>query len=119
MLKAGVEYTPNPLAPKGYYKKIKYRMGFSYSSPYMNIPQGEGKLATMHEGPSEFSVNLGVGLPLNNYINSRMGIKSIVNVGVQWLRRSPSAQNLVTENYFVLNLGVTFNERWFMKFKIQ
>ena len=45
--------------------------------------------------------------------------EGVGEIGLQWLRRSPSSQNLVTENYFVLNLGVTFNERWFMKFKIQ
>ena len=115
MVKAGVEYTPNPLATKGYYNRIKYRMGVSYSSPYMNIPQGEGKVATTYEGPSELGVSLGLGLPITNRINNR----SMVNVGLQWLRRSPSSQNLVTENYFILNIGVTFNERWFMKFKIQ
>lgn len=115
MLRAGVEYTPNPLAAKGYHNRIKYRLGVSYSSPYMNIPQGEGNLSATHEGPSELGVSFGLGLPITNRINNR----SMVNVGFQWLRRSPSSQNLVTENYFVLNLGVTFNERWFMKFKIQ
>jgi hypothetical protein len=41
-------------------------------------------------------------------------------LGLQWLRRAPGTHNnLITENYFILNLGVTFNERWFMKFKIQ
>ena len=94
-------------------------MGVSYSSPYMNIPLGNGIASTIHEGPSELCVSVGMGLPLNNFINNRAGIKSMVNLGLQWLRRSPSSQNLVTENYFVLNLGVTFNERWFMKFKIQ
>lgn len=115
MIKAGVQYTPNPLATKGYYNKIKYRLGCSYSSPYMRIPQGEG--AQMHrlDGPSELTVSMGFGLPISNSYNNR----SMVNVGFQWLRRSPSSQNLITENYFVLNVGVTFNERWFMKFKIQ
>ena len=115
MIKAGVQYTPNPLATKGYYNKIKYRLGCSYSSPYMRIPQGEG--AQMHrlDGTSELALSMGFGLPISNSYNNR----SMVNVGFQWLRRSPSSQNLITENYFVLNVGVTFNERWFMKFKIQ
>lgn len=115
MVKAGAEYTPNPMATRGYYKRIKYRFGVSYSSPYMNIPQGEGNSKTTLEGPRELGISLGFGLPITNRINNR----SMVNVGLQWLHRSPSSQNLVTENYLVLNLGVTFNERWFMKFKIQ
>lgn len=114
-LNAGVEYTPDPMASKGYYKRIKYRMGVSYSSPYMNIPQADGKLATTIEGPYEMGVSLGVGLPILVRRNNR----SMVNLGAQWLRRAPSSQNLITENYFILSLGVTFNEPWFMKFKIQ
>lgn len=115
ILKAGAEYIPNPEAARGYHNRIRYRMGVSYSSPFMNIPQGGSKQTVMQEGPSELSVSLGLGLPITNRINNR----SMVNVGLQWLRRAPAAGNLVTENYFVLNLGVTFNERWFMKFKIQ
>lgn len=115
MVKAGVEYTPNPMATRGYYNRIKYRFGVSYSGPYMNIPQGEGSKMTTLKGPRELGVSLGFGLPITNRINNR----SMVNLGVQWLHRSPSSQNLVTENYLILNLGVTFNERWFMKFKIQ
>lgn len=115
MIKAGAEYTPNPIATRGYHNRIRYRFGVSYSSPYMNIPRGENNATTMYEGPSEIGVSLGVGLPITNRINNR----SMVNVGLQWLYRSPSAQNLVTENYFIMNLGITFNERWFMKFKIQ
>ncbi|MDE5560234.1 MAG: hypothetical protein K2J00_00265 [Bacteroidaceae bacterium] len=115
MLKAGVEYTPDPFAIGKYYKHIKYRMGVSYSSPYMNIPQGEGIKSTTHDGPCELGVSLGLGLPISNPYNSR----STVNIGFQWLRRSSAVSTLITENYLVLNLGITFNERWFMKYKIQ
>jgi hypothetical protein len=114
-LKAGLEYTPNPLATRGYFNRVKYRFGVSYSSPYLMIPKGENAAMKTNEGPAEIGVSLGVGLPISNRINSR----SMVNLGVQWLRRSPSTQSLITENYFILNVGVTFNERWFMKFKIQ
>ena len=112
----GAEYTPDPLATKGYFKRVKYRIGVSYSSPYLNIPQGTGGLESSSEGPEEFGVSLGFGLPISNRYNNR----SMVNLGLQWLRRAPGTHNnLITENYFILNLGVTFNERWFMKFKIQ
>ena len=114
-LKAGLEYTPNPLATRGYFNRVKYRLGVSYSTPYLMIPEGENAAMKTNEGPAEIGVSLGVGLPISNRINSR----SMVNIGLQWLRRSPSTQSLITENYFILNVGVTFNERWFMKFKIQ
>ena len=43
----------------------------------------------------------------------------MVNVSLQWMQRSPSVSNMITENYFTLSLGATFNESWFMKFKIK
>jgi hypothetical protein len=114
ILKAGAEYTPNPMAPSGYHNHIKYRVGASYCSSYMNIPQMQNNSSVMHQGPSEFSLSAGVGLPILNRINNR----SMVNLGVQWLRRSSASSALVSENYFILNIGVSFNERWFMKYKI-
>lgn len=114
MIKAGAEYTPNPMASK-YYNRIKYRLGFSYTSPQLNIPTTDGQTTLMQKGPRELCLSLGFGLPITNRINSR----SMVNLGVQWLNRRSQAAGLMTENYLVLNLGVTFNERWFMKFKIQ
>ena len=36
--------------------------------------------------------------------------------GAQWARSS--AKDLITENTFRINLGLTFNERWFAKWKV-
>lgn len=116
MVKAGVEYTPNPFAGKGrYYQRMKYRMGVSYSSPYMNIAKSEGTQSSTYSGPGEMSVSMGLGLPITNQYT----FPSTINVGLQWLRRAPGTSGLITENYFVLNLGVNFNELWFMKYKIR
>ena len=114
-INAGVEYTPDPMATRGYFKRVRYRVGMSYSSPYMNIVQGGGTAEFLLEGPSEIGASLGFGLP----ISARRANGSMINLGVQWLRRASTSKNLITENYVMLNLGVTFNERWFMKFKIQ
>ena len=46
-------------------------------------------------------------------------IRSVVNIAFQWGRSVPSVSSLITENYLRLNVGITFNERWFMKWKIQ
>ena len=66
------------------------------------------------DGPYEMRMNVGAGIPITNKLNNR----SVVNVGLGWLRRSASGAGMIKEDYFVLNLGVTFNERWFMKYKI-
>lgn len=114
MIKAGAEYTPNPFDTNKYYKRIKYRMGISYSSPYMNITAGNDSKSATQEGPNELAVSLGLGMPISNRYN-----RSTINIGLQWLRRAPGSASLITENYFVLNLGVAFNESWFMKYKIR
>lgn len=105
MIAAGAEYTPN-MYGRHYWQRIQYRIGANYSSPYLKINGGNG--------PKEYSFTAGFGLPLMN--SSRI---TYVNVGLEWLRRSPCVTNQITENYFMMHLGVTFNEDWFRKFKIR
>lgn len=102
----GAQYTPDP-ADRHYLKRMQYRLGANYSTPYLRV--------NGTDGPSEMTLSAGLGLPITNQINNR----SMVNVNLQWLRRKPSSASLITENYFMVNVGLTFNENWFMKFKIQ
>ena len=41
----------------------------------------------------------------------------MLNISAQWVRAS--AKDLITENTFRINMGLTFNERWFMKWKAE
>lgn len=102
----GTQWTPDPYDKK-YWKRIQYRAGINYTTPYLKV-DGEN-------GPSELRMSIGAGLPITNRINNR----SVVNVGVQWLRRSASGDGMVKENYLLFSLGLTFNELWFMKYKIE
>ena len=102
----GAQYTPDPFDKK-YWKRVQYRAGMNYSTPYLRIND--------HTGPMELRMCMGAGLPITNRYNSR----SAVNVGVEWLRRSSNTSGMIKEDYFVINLGVTFNERWFLKYKIE
>lgn len=100
---AGVDFIPNPMGRK-YFDHVHYRAGVGYATPYYNI---DGK-----EGPKELSASLGFALPIVNAYNNR----SVLNISGQWVRSS--ASGLITENTFRLNIGITFNERWFMKWKV-
>ncbi|MBR1504132.1 MAG: hypothetical protein IJ618_09660 [Prevotella sp.] len=100
----GAEWTPNPSGRK-YLQHVRYRIGAGYTTPYYNI-NGQ-------QGPKEFHASIGFGIPILNSINNR----SIVNISAQWARRS--AENLITENSFRINIGITFNERWFAKWKVE
>jgi hypothetical protein len=103
---AGVQWTPDPF-DKRYWKRIQYRAGVNYSTPFLKVDD--------NSGPREISLTVGAGLPIMNNINNR----SVINFGLQWLRRSSSAANSITEDYLLINVGVTFNERWFQKYKIE
>lgn len=96
-----------------YLERCRYRIGAFYSTPYMKVNYTDG--GTPQDGPTEYGVTAGVSLPITNRINNR----STVNVSFQWLRRQPSGTRLITENYYMIHLGVSFNERWFMKYKIE
>lgn len=101
----GAQWTPNPFGK--FWDRIQYRAGMNYSTPYLKV--------NGMDGPSEFNLRIGAGVPIINKYNNR----SVVNVGLGWQRRSASGAGMIKEDYFVLNLGVTFNERWFMKYKIE
>lgn len=102
----GAQWTPAPFE-KNYWKRIQYRAGINYSTPYLKI--------NGMDGPKEFRLTIGAGLPITNRINNR----SVVNFGLQWLRRSAGSASMIKEDYLVINLGMTFNERWFVKYKIE
>lgn len=103
-LNLGGEWTPNPMA-RSVFKRIRYRAGVGMVTPYYYI---NGK-----EGPKEFSASLGFGIPIANGYNNR----SVLHISGQFVRRS--ADNLIKEDMFRLNIGFTFNEKWFAKWKVE
>lgn len=99
----GTDWVPNPMG-RNYFSHVHYRFGVSYATPYYNV--------NGVKGPRELSVSAGFGIPLINTWNNR----STLNISAQWVNRS--ADNLIRENSFRLNIGLTFNERWFAKWKV-
>lgn len=104
----GAEYLPNAIG-RSYLSRIKYRVGAYYTSPYLKVPYGN----SMTNGPKEYGVSAGFGFPLN--LNMRNSMLSITG---QYIHVSPSVSGMLSENRFVIKLGLTFNERWFMKWRV-
>lgn len=102
---AGIEYLPNSVG-RSYLSRIRYRAGAYYNTSYFKTPEGDG--------PNEYGVSAGFGLPLNLFQRN-----SILNITGQYIHSSASNSRLLSENRFVIKLGLTFNERWFMKFRVQ
>lgn len=100
----GGEYCNNEDG-RGFFQRIRYRFGASYTTPYLKI--------NGVDGPKEYSVSAGFGIPIVNSYNNR----SILNISAQWVRLD--AANLIKENTFRITVGLTFNERWFAKWKLE
>ena len=101
---AGVEYLPNFIG-RNYLSRIRYRAGGYYSSSYMQLPQ--------YEGPKEWGVSAGLGLPLNLFQRN-----TVLSITGQYTRVAPSVKGMLSEDRFEIKLGLTFNEHWFMKWKV-
>lgn len=87
-----------------FFSRVHYRAGLSYATPYLII--------NGHDGPKEMSASFGFGIP----IISRNSL-STLNVSAQWVRND--SKFFMKENIFRVNIGLTFNERWFVKWKVE
>ena len=100
----GGEYCQNETG-RSFFSRIRYRLGASYATDYLKI-NGQN-------GPKEYSVSAGFGIPIVNGYNNR----SLLNISAQWVRQD--SKTFITENTFRINIGLTFNERWFAKWKME
>lgn len=99
----GAEYIPN-LIGRSYLAHIKYRLGAYYTTPYYKI-NGE-------KASREYGVTAGFGLPVPRS-------RSILSISGQFVRVKGLETNMVNENIFRVSIGLTFNERWFFKRRVE
>lgn len=103
----GAEYSPNDQLSRNLFKKISYRMGAYYAQPYTEV-QGQ-------KGCEEYGLSAGFSVPIINRINNR----SVLHISGQVIRMEPKSSGLIAETYLRLNVGITFNESWFMKIRVR
>ena len=87
-------------------KRTSYQVGLNFAQSYFKVGD--------KQGPMQFGVSAGFSLPFSNAYNSM----SYLNVSAEFVRVQPMAKDMIAENYFRINLGVTFMERWFMKLMV-
>lgn len=102
-ISVGAEYIPN-LIGRSYLSHIKYRLGAYYTTPYYKIG---GK-----DAAREYGVTAGFGLPVPRS-------RSILSISGQFVRVSGQEAAFVNENIFRVSIGLTFNERWFFKRRVE
>lgn len=84
-----------------YWNRVNYRAGFRYENTGLIINSKEIK---------DYGINFGLGLPVG-------GKFSNLNVGFEYGKRGTIYNNLIEENYFSINIGLSFNDLWFEKRK--
>lgn len=98
----GAEYIPNPMG-RSYLSHVKYRFGAFYSKPYYKIENVRAA--------NEYGVTAGFGLPLPR-------TRSMLSISAQYVRTEGTQSNFLKENTLRIGIGLTFNERWFFKRKV-
>lgn len=82
-----------------YFQRITYRGGFKFENTGLVINNSAIK---------DRSMTLGFGLPIS-------GTFSTLNIGAEYGTRGTTSNGLVKEDYFSINLGLIFNDKWFRK----
>lgn len=95
-------YTPDRNSFESYLKRITYRAGLHYNKTGMVVNEKDIK---------NLGITFGLGLPLGNGLSN-------LNLGFELGRRGTSAADLIEESYFKVNIGLSLNDQWFQKRKI-
>lgn len=98
----GGEYRQDPFA-RQYMRRVRYRAGAYFENSYLKVGSGYVR---------EIGATAGFGFPLRQD-------KSIINISAQYFHRNVVPQSTITENGLIISVGISFNEFWFFKNKIQ
>lgn len=82
-----------------YFQRMTYRGGFKFENTGLVINNTSIK---------DRSMTLGLGFPIS-------GTFSSLNIGAEYGIRGTTNNGLVKEDYFSINLGLIFNDKWFRK----
>ncbi len=101
-LALGGFYIPNQAAFDGYFNRVAYRAGIRLDKTGMVVNNTD---------INNFGITFGLGLPLGRTFSN-------MNLGFELGRRGTTSADLLEESYFKINIGMSFNDQWFRKRKI-
>ena len=105
-IKAGGQFTPNPLSIKSYWNRATYRAGFYYGKEAVNADGNELPI---------FGFTIGTGLPVRKW-RSFDNQYTIINTAIEIGKRG-NKNNNITEGFFRVSLGLNLSDIWFQKRK--
>ena len=95
----GVQHNPAIQTFSTVWDRLEYRAGFRYGQSYL-MPRDEPL--------SEFGISFGLGIPLRRSLSS-------LQVGFEYSQRGTTEQNLIKENFYRFNIGISIYEHWFVR----
>ena len=98
---AGAEFLPDANSFNNYFKRIRYRIGFTYEATYLKLRENQ---------LNAYALTLGFGLPLR-------GVKTQINLSMQAGIRGTTEAELIRESFLRFVIGFSIYERWFVKRK--
>lgn len=103
ILGAGFQWYPNrqAIGSGAYFKRVAYRLGARYNSGYLTLKG---------ENIGEYAVTAGLGLPVG-----RFRLFSVVNITGEYGNGGTKNSGLIAEKYYRAIIGLTINDKWFIK----
>ncbi|CAM3508116.1 porin family protein [Flavobacterium saliperosum] len=92
-------YIPKYNSFRNYFERIVYRAGFRHENT---------GLIVNNQSIRDTGVSFGFGFPVGTSISN-------INLGFEYGKKGTTSNNLIQENYFNINIGLSFSDRWFVK----
>ncbi len=96
-------YTPKFDSFTSYFQRMTYRAGFNYEDTGLVINK---------EAIKGYNANVGLGFPVGRY-------NSNINLGFEYGQKGNTNMGLIKENYYGINIGLSFNDVWFKRRKFE
>jgi len=103
----GGQWTPDVTSYNSYFKRVDYRLGFSYDKTYIQINNQDIK---------QMGASLGFGFPLPSANAGSAFYK--INFTTEVGQRGTISNNLVKEKFINFHLGFTLNDTWFRRYRV-
>ncbi len=108
-LAVGGFYTPNFNSISSYWKRVTYRAGMKFEQTGLMVNGTTNP--NQFTGIDDFGITFGVGLPIANQLSN-------INLGFEVGKRGKANLGLMQENYVNIKIGLSLNDKWFNKSKI-
>lgn len=98
---AGYKILPNSNAYSDYLKRLTYSFGARLNNSYLELNNKQ---------INEYGISFGVSLPFRKSLSS-------LSIGAEVGSRGEDTNGLIKENFINFQIGITFNDKWFIKRK--